>query len=479
MITDKEIIDLANSCEKIELPEVVESKIRNTYELLNTVKKNKIINKQIIAATILLLILTSIGLVYVNPTFARAVSQVKSFFWEDRLEKYSSEVNVKTKDKGLELTVTEVVYDRDTVSLVYTLKSDTPLNIEEDNLISMLPPNYGGREIKSKGTNINGWAYAGNEKVDDNTYLIKEQLYCKRLVLSPSKEIKLDMKISKLAGIEGTWNLSFTANTDTFGDNAKDVRVNKKLSFGDEKLKLTKVQITPITSKIMFNNFKFPSLKEVFVSSGTHEDYDFEKQVLSVTDDKGRGVVTRISAYSSDSLGTRGEFIFELNDDKLPEFITITPLKRITKKTGDYFREFNDKKDDEEINKMIYEKYIPYGTLDKLPVTIDGGKFGKVKIYQIVEKDDRIDLLVQVDSKYVRVFDEEIAVYDKTKDRNDPIAYPIRGNILLPIGDNKYRLSMYNKENFDINRLKDYEVYSWDIEKNYEIAGEEIKINIK
>jgi hypothetical protein len=128
---------------------------------------------------------------------------------------------------------------------------------------------------------------------------------------------------------------------------------------------------------------------------------------------------------------------------------------------------------------VIYEKYITHGTLDKLPVTIDGGKFGRATIYEIVENDDRIDFHLKFDSKYVTVFSGEIVIYDRTKEKNSLSAYPLNGNILKPIGDNKYRLTMYHKEGFDINRLKDYEVCSWSIEKNYEIAGEEIKINIK
>jgi hypothetical protein len=480
MITDKQIMELAKSCGNIELPEVVETKIRNTYELIRNTKTSKGINKQIIAATISVILLGSIGLVYTNPTFAKAVSQVKSYFWDDKLEKYSSGLNVKAKDKGLELTVTEVVYDRDTISLVYTLKSDSPMNIEGDDLITMLPPNYGGREIKSKGAYINGWTYAGNEKIDENTYLIKEQLHCKGLIFSPSKEIKLDMNIDRLAGVEGFWHLSFTANTDTFGENSKDIVINKKLSFGNKSLKLTKVQITPLTSKLKFNNFRLPTLKEIFVSSSSSQDiYELEKKVLSISDDKGNGVISRRGAVTSDSIGTRGEYVFELNDEKLPEYIAVKPLKRITKEPVDYYRELSNTESSVKIPEVIYEKYLTHGTLDKLPVTIDGGRFGKAEIYDIVEKEDRFDFYMEVDSQYVTVFDGEIVLYDKTKEKSDFRAYPVRGNIFYPLGGKKYRFSLYQKEDFDISRLKDYVVCSWDIEKNYEIAGDEIRINIK
>lgn len=133
------------------------------------------------------------------------------------------------------------------------------------------------------------------------------------------------------------------------------------------------------------------------------------------------------------------------------------------------------------IPKEIINGQVAYGTLDKLPVVINTQKFGRVIINKIEEKEGNSYIYLTIEQgKHLSIFDSQINIYDKTKDRNNRKSY-YGSRMLERVKDNDYVLKIDKNETRDIgkidfNRLRDYEVIAPDFDKGYELVGKEVKI---
>ncbi|MDW8803022.1 DUF4179 domain-containing protein [Clostridium sp. A1-XYC3] len=485
MLSNKEIIELLKKCKDMDIPAVVDNKIEDTYKIIKRNKDKRKIKGYAAAAALILTIGAVGGTLYNNPALAYEIPGVKtlvsktSLFKDEKLSKYATPMEAKCKDKGIELRIKEVVYDGSDIYIAYIVKSDKALKIDEDKIYgsAIVPVRYNGREIKVIGSEVNEWEDMGYEKVDDNTYIVKERLGIESF-RKPINEIGFEEKINKLAGIEGNWQLNFKINVDSMKDKIKAVKVNKNVDFGYGKLKITDLQISPIKSRIVFEKWNF-----TFNNDNEREDTLFEKNYnFVISDDKGRGLQKVGGGSSTNQIKSKGEERFNTAGEEIPKFIVITPVKRTVPLIYELYQNMNE----EDVNagiipKEIINGQVSHGTLDKLPAVINTEKFGKIIINKIEEKEENAYIYLTIEQgKYLSIFDSQINIYDKTKDRNNRKSYYGSG-MLERVKDNDYVLRIDKDETretgkIDFNRLKDYEVVTPDFDEGYELVGKEMKI---
>jgi hypothetical protein len=487
MLNDKELTELLKKCNDIDIPEAVDNKIKDTYKTIKMNKNRKRIKKCAAVAAILLSISTIGGILYNNPALAYGIPGVKtlvsktSLFKDEKLSKYSTPMEAKCKDKGLELGIKEAIYDGSDIYIAYIIKSDKALKITKDTRYgsAIVPNRYDGRDIKVIGSEVNEWEDIGYEKVDDNNYIVKERLGIKNFN-KPINEIGFEEKINKLAGIQGNWQLNFKVNIDSMKDKIKTVEVNKNIDFGYGKLKLTDLQISPIKSRIVFEKWNF-----IFNKQDEDENIKFEKDYnFVISDDKGRGLQMVGGGSSTNQIRSKGEERFKTVDEEIPNFIVITPVKRVAPLDIEFYHQMKK----EDINAGIIPEetkngYVHHGTLDKLPVAINTQKFGNIFINKVEEQDKNVYIYLTIENgKYLNIFDSQIMIYDKTKDKNNRNSYYYR--MLERVKDNNYvlRIDKSNTKDIseiDFNRLKDYEVVTPNFDKDYELVGKEMRVDLK
>lgn len=485
MLSDKEIMELLKKCKDIDIPAVVDNKIEATYKIIKRNKGKSKIRRCAVAAAIILAIGAVGGSLYSNPALAYEIPGVKtlisktSLFKDEKLSKYATPMEAKCKDKGIELGIKEAVYDGSDVYIAYIVKSDKALKIGEDKVYgsAIVPVRYNGREIQVIGSEVNEWEDMGYEKVDDNTYIVKERLGIQSF-RKAINEIGFEEKINKLAGIQGNWQLNFKINIDSMKDKIKTVKVNKNVDFGYGKLEITDLQISPIKSRIVFEKWNF-----TFNNDNEREDVLFEKNYnFVISDDKGRGLQKVGRGSSTNPIRSKGEERFNTADEEIPKFIVITPIKRVAPLIYELYPNMNKEDvNDGVMPKEIIDAQVAHGTLDKLPVVINTQKFGRVMINKIEEKEENAYIYLTIEKgKYLSIFDSQINVYDKTKDKNNRKSY-YGSRMLERVKNNDYVLKIDKNETreigkIDFNRLKDYEVVTPDFDKGYELVGEEMKI---
>lgn len=489
MLSDKEIMEILKKCKDIDIPMVVDDKIEDTYKIIKRKKVKGKIRRCVAAAAVILAIGAVGGTLYSNPALAYEIPGVKtlisktSLFKDEKLSKYVTPMEASCKDKGIELRIKEAIYDGSDVYIAYIIKSDKALKIDKDKIYGseIVPVRYNGREIKVIGSEVNEWEDMGYEKVDDNTYIVKERLGIQDF-RKPINEIGFEEKINKLAGIQGNWQLNFKINIDSMKDKVKAVKVNKNVDFGYGKLKITDLQISPIKSRIVFEKWNFIFNK----NDEEEEDTLFEKDYnFVISDDKGRGLQKVGGGASTNRIRSKGEERFNTADEEISKFIVITPVKR----TAPFIYELYAKMKKEDINtgiipEEILKEEVVHGTLDKLPVVINTQKFGRVIINKIEEKEEGTCIYLTMEQgKYLSIFDNQITIYDKMKDKNNRKSY-YGSRMLERIKDNDYVLKIDKNETreigkIDFNRLKDYEVVTPNFDKGYELVGKEMKIDLQ
>ncbi|WP_315116529.1 DUF4179 domain-containing protein [uncultured Clostridium sp.] len=482
MLNDESLKEILSKINTEELPSEVDKKITESFKIIKRKKLNRRVVKYISAASIALLTTVTGVVLYSNPALANQIPILNTLFKEEKLSKYSTAIEAKAEDKGMELSVKEATYDGNDLYIAYILKSDKPLKFKnEDDLITILPHRYNGRDIKFVGTESHGWTYLGNEKIDDYNFIIREKLSLKEFSL-PKFEIGIEQRIKRIAGVEGEWNLSFKIDLDSMNEKIRQVKVDRNMNYGYGKLKIKSINISPISSKIIFSKSNIGFNKDE--SSKEHLKFENEYKFL-ISDDNGRGLQNTSGRYSYNNVKTKGERKFNIAEDKLPSYLILTPIKRLFLMEHEYFREM-DKDDIEKglIHQDIYKNYIKHGSLDELPITINTKKFGALTINKFEEnKEDKYTKLYLTieEGKFLEVFDGEIGIYDETKPENSRYSY-LGKSLFKRIKDNEYimEIGKYKGEpKLQLDRLNDYKIVTPDFDNLYEIVGEELKIDLE
>lgn len=357
-------------------------------------KKNwKIIKYSYTAAALALVSL--IGINTVSPSFAENIPVVGSIIqvlnekmgiYGDYAE-YSQMVDKSVTNKGIGVTINEVMADGSRLIIGYTVKSDEKLEDEEfKDYFSMTS------DFEINGKRIDGGGSGMGNYVDDYTYIGSETVNISLLKIP--EEFKIDLKISNIMDIKGKWNFAFNASKEEITKNSTVFKPNQQIDFPDSIVTIDKVEFSPIGTYISLSG-------DYKVEPDEFDGSIFEYDYWLAYDDKGVELTANGIGSGSSGGNEPKDFHSEMEYvkvDEIPKYLIIIPLKVTPTGGGGVSFDADGKetpieietKEAEEISKIIDGVY---------PKELHQGKFGKLIINDIRTIDDTTTVRLTVEGK--------------------------------------------------------------------------------
>jgi hypothetical protein len=389
----------------VSIPDITKKrlikKFRRSEENYNSKRSSKL--KKIPIAAGLTIVIGSFFIVG-NPTFAKSMSVVgtvlnyleeKSTFINSDYSKYKENLNIESKDKGIDITLNSVVYDENYLYLNYKLKSNK--SFDTSNVID------------NATLTINGVAISGNQKllespnVNRNYRIYDDELISKveipnklgealegtsqdyeeyegliRWDLSNfqiDKKVKIEFNIDSIGKTQGNWDFKFSALKDQLIaktkriDNAGVLKIQENIDLNLDKIIFSpfgttientminesgkwKDKIMGVKSTSLANNY-------VIVTDKGEELFPEMEKVLHEDNTNGRDACKRYTRFTAPK--------------EIPSSITIIPIFQ--------------KKDLVNYNMKDYE-WIKLGDI-KSGMEIPQGKEGGILINSIDKSNEK------------------------------------------------------------------------------------------
>lgn len=300
----------------IEIPKNIDVFIEDSFNNAYKLKNRKIIKKTlgIIASGLACFIILGIT----KPAIASAIPPLQKLFeqLQNRLNNdgkdvnYITTVNQSIKDNGVEVTLTDVIFDGRYLYASYLVKSDTPfkregIGISETQLLYEHDENVSFTDEKLDSSGV-----AGIEGcfIDDNTFEGVEKYDLSSLKTPIPDNFEFEVLINLFRCIPevgddraelmrvGDWG--FKVNVNTEEDSSKKIEIR---STNNEGIGIEDVIITPF---------------EVIITSLHEEDTESRSYYVSITDEYGNSLDSKEEIWSK----TSSEIIFnkgKLKGDKL------------------------------------------------------------------------------------------------------------------------------------------------------------------
>ncbi|RXI45820.1 DUF4179 domain-containing protein [Clostridium tetani] len=363
---DREI----STIEKERIKKNLNKKIKN--------KKNlKIVKYGSIAAAVTLACTIGLGTAY--PTFAKDIPVLGSIIQtlngrygdSGEYEKYSEVIDKSITDKGITVTINEVLADDYKLIIGYTIKSDEKIkDLEVFNLNSFL---------KINGKGFCGSGSATGKYIDDYTYVGSEETNI-NLFKAP-KNFNVDLKIRDILGKKGKWNFAFSVSREDIVKNSITFNPNKKIDFPDAIVNIDKTVFSPVGTYISLSgNYKDEN-------GGQNPSNIFEYDYWIAFDDKGVELAPiGIGGGTSNNKNFNSQMNYTKVKD-IPKYLTIIPCK-ITPSAGGGVSVDKDSKEIHQTIKTKKPKEISKIIDGKYPIELNQGKFGKLVIKEINTKGD-------------------------------------------------------------------------------------------
>ncbi|WP_238884155.1 DUF4179 domain-containing protein [Clostridium sp. YIM B02551] len=279
-----------------------------------------------------------------NPTYAKSVPVVgtvlnyleeKSTFINPEYTKFKENLNIESKDKGIDITLNSVVYDGNYLYLNYKLKSNKGFDtsnvidnatltingvqingnqkllekqsvnkdykIYDDELISTgeIPNKLGGA---LDGTSDDNNEYIGLTRWDLSNYQI-------------DKKVNIEFNIDSIGKTQGNWNFKFSASKDQLMAKTKRIDNSGTLKIQDNmNLNLDKIIISPFgttientmvtekgkwTDKIMGGKSTSLSYDYVILTDKGEELFPEMERVLHEENSNGKDVCKRYTRFTA------------------------------------------------------------------------------------------------------------------------------------------------------------------------------------
>lgn len=297
--------------------------------------KHKVVGASLIIAA---------ALISVNiPAFAKNISEFNSVIKalvgygvpkEGEYEKYSNSVNKSVTDKGITLTINEVVCDDGELMIGYTIK--TKDNIKDivkkemkDNPIPFSLFSYikinGKQPRSSSGSDpkyLNGYTYINSDSIDIGDMNLKNSF-------------NVDLNVKNIYGVIGNWNLKFSVSKDEISKHTKVFEPNAKVKFEDALVNVEKVSFTPINTTIRavgkYNKeeYKNPEKRqkafnlEMLMGNMMYDEW-------FVLDDKGNEIACKGHFGDDVEDSPSKDFYYDLKFVSLkniPKYLTVIPYR--------------------------------------------------------------------------------------------------------------------------------------------------------
>ncbi|MDU1320173.1 MAG: DUF4179 domain-containing protein [Clostridium botulinum] len=437
-------------------------------------------HKAIAASLIIATTLISVNI----PAFAKNISEFKSVIQaligygvpkEGEYEKYSNSVNKSVTDKGITLTINEVVCDDTELMIVYTIKTQDNIKkiVKEVKEATGIYFSF-GPYIKIDGKEPSGGSSSDGKYLDGHTYINSDSIDIRDMKLK--NKFNVNLNVSNIYGVKGNWNLKFSLSKDEILKHINVFKSNKKVNFNDALVNVEKVSFTPINTTItVTGNYKDKSQEaskkrqETFKKEMAPGQNLYGYDEWFVFDDKGNEITLKGSTSDRGQNAYSKDFTYNLNLvalKSIPKYLTVIPYK-----INFYKEEYKKyKSDDGSI-------YIPpvYKNIDGVyPIELSQGSIGKLIIKEIKTEKDKTVVKYKVEGKAPFLQSKELFIMgdkdnwvqrkdnniDIKKDKNNPNEYimefePLDKNKKYKIGTNDlghYEIRNDLKFRIDLNK---------------------------
>ncbi|QDY21007.1 hypothetical protein CGQ39_08540 [Clostridium botulinum] len=439
-------------------------KKRLKKNLLKQVKgkrtKKNFKHKAVAASLIIAVTLISVNI----PAFAKNISEFKSVIQaligygvpkEGEYEKYSSNVNKSVTDKGITLTINEVVCDDTELMIAYTIKTQDDIKkiVEERKDGSSMPFNL-FPYIKINEEQPGSSSGSDGKYLDRHTYINSDSISIGDMNLK--NNFNVDLNVKNIYGVMGNWNLKFSVSKDEISKHSNVFKPNTKIQFEDALVNVEKVSFTPINTIISVvgkynkEEYKDPEKRQKsfnFEMSMQYMMYD----LWFVLDDKGNEIAHKGNFGDDVKDSPSKDFYYDfkfVSLKNIPKYLTVIPCRVILD---------NDNSPIQEIYKNIDGVY---------PIELLQGKMGKIKIKEIKTYKDKTIVRYKAEGKAPFLQAKELFIMDDKdnwvqrkdnfeikKDKNNPNEYIME---FEPLDKNKkYKIGTNDLGNYDIrNDLK-------------------------
>lgn len=349
---DKLLRDEINE-EVVSLPENIINSIDRTFKNLPERKRKKNI-KGIIAASIAVAVAT--GLFTMNPTLAKDIPILNSVFEKlnqvfnmgENYVKYSENINISKIHKGIEVTVNEVVTDNSSITISYIIKSDKKF----EEKVKYPHIKIGNFKINDRKYG-SGMSQRG-EFIDEKTYIVYQSFHFMEDENIP-ESFKLDLEISEIGDIKGSWDFKFDVSGVGKENRAKEYNTFtplKSVNLSNEDIVIEKISLTPINTNI--------SIRGVYKNLSNNKGEDNEWFLF---DDSNMQIQSKSVGGSSSGENFERELIFD-PVKKIPKKLKVVPYKYINL---------------EDTTRTVVSEKIN----SKYPIELSQGKIGKLTIDKI------------------------------------------------------------------------------------------------
>ena len=238
--------------EPMEVSAVEKERIKRT--VIKTKKKKHVTRNFIVAASLLAVSSITIGSTF--PAFAANIPIIGSLFELftdneryvfDNYDEYSTIIGMSQESNGVEVTVTDAVYDGENITVAYTIKSDMNLG-ERPVLAGELIADEFKDRYRFDGYSTNNIV----QKISDNEYAV---LYIYELIRgSKPDEVHITLHGDQIAdlsnriqSIQGDWSFTFTLDK-LESESQKLAKDRLKTEVQDIKIAAVKLTKTPIST---------------------------------------------------------------------------------------------------------------------------------------------------------------------------------------------------------------------------------------
>ncbi|KEI97841.1 DUF4179 domain-containing protein [Clostridium botulinum] len=382
-------------------------KKRLKKNLLKQIKGKKIKkgfkHKAMAASLIIVAALISVNI----PAFAKNISEFKSVIQalvgygvpkEGEYEKYSNSISKSVTDKGITLTINEVVCDDTELMIAYTIKTQDNIKkivkeVEEATGIYFSLSPY----IKIDGKEPSGGSSSDGKYLNSNTYIDSESIDIGDMNLK--NKFNVNLNVNNIYGVKGNWNLKFSLSKDEISKHTKVFKPNTKAKFEDALVNVEKVSFTPINTTIRavgkYNKeeYKNPEKRqkafnlEMLMGNMMYDEW-------FVLDDKGNEIACKGHFGDDVEDSPSKDFYYDLKFVSLkniPKYLTVIP-----------YRTNFDREEYKKYKSPDGSTYIPsiYKNINGVyPIELSQGAIGKLIIKEIKTYKDKTVVKYKVEGK--------------------------------------------------------------------------------
>lgn len=286
-------------------------------------------------------LIIAVTLISVNiPAFAKNISEFKSVIQalvgygvpkEGEYEKYSNSINKSVTDKGITLTINEVVCDDGELMIAYTIKTKDDIKkvvkeVKEATGIYFSFSQY----IKIDGKETSGSSSSDGKYLDGHTYINSDCIDIGDMNLKNS--FNVDLNVKNIYDVIGNWNFKFSVSKDKAAKHTKMFKPNTKVKFDESLVNVGKVSFTPMNTNITVTG----DYKDKSQEATKNREEDFKNGKSSgynlyewfVFDDKGNEIIPKGSkSYEKESLN---DYTCNLNlvaVKSIPKYLNVVPYR--------------------------------------------------------------------------------------------------------------------------------------------------------